>query len=197
MKAPVALWLPPPLDLERICKGLAALDAMLCAEWQDRYYSFDHAWSTTSNQRMASMRNGFGDDWFMVFEPSGVFLKAFWHEYPRENVEKMYEGLPSALLPQLEEPAFSLELVTFGGWHDGATWTLRGNAEPMRQDLAILTGDPERYRAYATDNFGVELPLDAIAHVLAGKRLSPELVQRITNDRTLADLTSDLAEIDY
>jgi len=40
---------------------------MLMEEWQDRYYSFNHAWNTTLQQRMASMRNGFGDEWFMAF----------------------------------------------------------------------------------------------------------------------------------
>jgi hypothetical protein len=50
--------LPAPADLERICKGLAALDAMLMEEWQDRYYSFNNAWNTALQQRMVSMRNG-------------------------------------------------------------------------------------------------------------------------------------------
>lgn len=93
--------LPPPTDLERICKGLAALDAMLCEEWQDRYYSFDHAWAPKLGQRMASMRNGHGDDWFMVFEAGGVFMKAFWHEYPHADVATIYEGLPTSLKAQL------------------------------------------------------------------------------------------------
>lgn len=59
---------PVRMILERICKGIAALDAMLWEEWQDRYYSFDHAWNTSAGQRMASMRNGEGDEWFMVFD---------------------------------------------------------------------------------------------------------------------------------
>ena len=101
---------------------------MLSEKWQDRYYSFDRAWSTKSKQRMASMGNGSGDEWLIVVEPAGVFLKAFWHENPHEDVTKIYGGLPTKLLPQLKEPAFSMEDVTFGGWHDGTSWTLRGNA---------------------------------------------------------------------
>jgi hypothetical protein len=164
------LSLPSPRDLERICKGLAALDAMMSGDWQNRYYSFNHAWNTKSKRRMASMRNGSGDEWFIVFEPAGVFLKAFWHEYRHEDVAKIYNGLPTKLLPQLKEGAFSMEYVTFGGWHDGTLWTLRGNAAaPMRDELEILTGDPEKYRAYAAEYFEVDLPLAAIAHVLAGK----------------------------
>jgi len=50
--------LPPPKDLERICKGIATLDAIVCDDWEMRYYSFQQAWDATSGQRMASMRNG-------------------------------------------------------------------------------------------------------------------------------------------
>jgi hypothetical protein len=166
-------------------------------DWESRYYAFDHAWNAKSKRRMASMRNGSGDEWFIVFEPGGVFLKAFWHEYPHESVVKIYKGLPTKLLPQLEEGAFSMEDVTFGGWHDGASWTLRGNAAPMREELEILSGDAEKYRGYAADYFEVDLPVGAIAHVLAGKKLDTKLVKRITTERTLTDLKDDLAEIAY
>jgi hypothetical protein len=102
------------------------------------------------------------------------------------------------LLPQLKEPAFSIEYVTFGGWHDGTTWTLGGNATgPMQEQLEILSGDPEKYRAYAASYFEVDLSVDAIAHVLAGKKLDAKLVKRLTTERTLADLKDDLAEIAY
>jgi hypothetical protein len=189
--------LPAPPDLERICKGLAALDAMMSEDWESRYFSFNQAWNKRAKQRMASMRNGSGDDWFLVFEPGGVFLKAFWHEYPHEDVAKIYSGMPSTLRPQLKEPAFSMEYVTCGGWHDGTAWTLRGNTQPMREQLEILSGDPEKYCAYAAEYFEVDLPVDAIAHVLDGKKLDAKLVKRITTKRTLADLKADLAEIGY
>lgn len=187
--------LPPPRELERICKGIATLDAMLSEDWEYRYYSFDHAWSAT--ERMASMRNGCGDDWFIVFAPGGVFVKSFWHEYPHEDVAKLYRGLPAGLSPHRVEGAFSMEWVTYGGWHDGKKWTLRGNAKPMTEQLAILSGDPDVYRQHASDYFEADVPVDAIAHVLAGKKLDTKLVSRITTERTLRDLKDDLAEIGY
>jgi len=194
VKKPV---LPAPATLERTCKGLAALDAMMSEDWESRYYSFNHAWNRKRKERMASMRNGSGDDWFIVFSPSGVFVKAFWHEYPHEDVVKLYAGLPAKLAPQLKEGAFMMEDVTFGGWHDGTTWTLRGNAKPMADDLAILAGDAKSYRAYASEYFEEDIPVAAIAHVLAGKKLDAKLVARISTERTLAELKSDLAEIGY
>ena len=109
--------LPPPVELERICKGLAALDAMMS-----------------------------------------------------EDLRRL---------------------------HDGTSWTLRGNAVPMADDLAILSGDPKKYVAYAADYFEATLPVAAVAHVLAGKRLDAKLVKRISTERTLAELKADLAEIAY
>lgn len=82
---------PLPENLERICKGLAALDAMMSEDWESRYYSFNHAWNKTSKERMASMQNGSGDEWFIVFQPAGVFFKAFWHEHPPEDTKKLYD----------------------------------------------------------------------------------------------------------
>jgi hypothetical protein len=195
-KSPPAL-LPPPSELERTCKGLATLDAMMAEDWEDRYYSFNNAWNEAGTERMASMRNGEGDEWFIVFAPGGVFIKAFWHEYPLEDVEAVYAGLPKALAPFLKEHSFSMEDITFGGWHDGTSWTLRGNAKPMAEELKILSGDPKAYRAYAADYFEEKLPLPAIAHVLAGNRLHAKLVAQISTERNLAELEEDLAEIGY
>ncbi len=192
-----ATQLPPPAVLERICKGIAALDAMLSEDWESRYYSFNAAWNPEGQERMASMRNGSGDDWFIVFGKAGAFVKSFWHEYKHEDVAAIYAGVPVALAPHVNEPSFLMEDVTFGGFHDGTAWTLRGNAKPMVDDFAILSGEPAAYRAYVADYFEAKVAVDAIAHVLAGKPLDAKLVARITKERTLADLTSDLAEIGY
>lgn len=186
--------LPSPADLERTCRGLATLDALMSEDWESRYYSFNANWS--AGLRMASMRNGSGDDWFIVFSDAGVFVKSFWHEHKPEDVVKMYAGLPAPLKPNLKD--FQIEDgVTFGGFHDGESWTLRGNAKPMKEELEILTGDPATYRAYAREYFEAKVPLDAIAHVLAGKKLTAALVARISTERTLAELADDLSEIGY
>ena len=67
----------------------------------------------------------------------------------------------------------------------------------MADDFAILTGDPETYRGYAADYFGTTIPVDAVAHVLAGRPLDDALVARLRPGATLVELGSDLAEIGY
>jgi hypothetical protein len=189
--------LPHPSELERTCKGLATLDAIMASEWEDRYYSFNAAWDTAQNVRMASMRNGSGDTWFIAFTPTGTFVKAFWHEHAHGDAAAIYAGLPEALVPQRDEPAFETHLVTWGGWHDGTTWTLRGDATPMEHELAILSGAATAYRDYAADYFEATLPLPAIEHVLAGRALTAAVVAQLDGEMDLEALTADLTEIGY
>jgi hypothetical protein len=189
--------LPTPRDLERICKGIATLDAILSEDWEARYYSFNAKWNPKRKERMASMRNGSGDEWFIVFAKTCTFVKSFWHEHAPGKVKAIYAGLPEELAPQLEEAAFSIQDVTFGGYHDGKTWTLRGDAAPMIDELAILSGDPARYLAYAAEYFEVDIPEDAVAHVLAAKQLDAKLITKLGGQRTLVEMKEDLAEIAY
>ena len=170
---------------------------MMSEDWEGRYYSFNKAWNKKSKERMASMRNGSGDDWFIVFSPAGVFVKAFWHEYPHEDVDAIYAGIPKGLAGQRKDAAFSADEVTFGGYHDGKTWTLRGNAKPMTEELDMLTGDPAAYAAFAGGYYEAKVSKAAIAKVLAGTKLHAKLVASISTERTLAELKADLAEIGY
>lgn len=189
--------LPRPDVLVRTCRGIAALDAMLSEDWESRYYSFDSGWDPKGGVKVASMRNGCGDDWFIAFCPEGVFVKAFWHEHPRAKATEIYAGLPTALAKQRAEPAFESDVVTWGGWHDGTAWTLRGDGKPMTEELAILAGGAKAYQAYAAEYFEVKVPLAAITHVLAGKPLTQAIVAKVTTERTLKDLRDDLTGIEY
>lgn len=192
-----ALTLPAPAELERITRGLATLDAILSDDWEMRYYSFNRRWSKA--ERMASMRNGSGDEWFLVFSRAGAFLKGLAHEYPAGEPDEIYRGMPATLAKCLTEPAFSIDDTTYGGWCV-TTWELRcaPNVKPiMTEHLALLDGDPARYRRYASDYFEVDVPLEAIAEVLAEQRLDQKLVTRINAERSLGDLKADLDEIGY
>jgi hypothetical protein len=189
--------LPPPAELERITRGLATLDAILCEDWEMRYYSFDRTWGQA--ERLASMRDGEGDEWFLLFTKAGAFLKGLAHEHPPGKVEAIYKGLPAKLRGWLDEPAFTMEDTSYGGWYDKA-WVIRGAPKlkkVMAEHLGVLGGDPKRYKAHAKAYFEVDVPLDAIAHVLAGKPLDQALVKRIGGERTLRAMKKDLAEIGY
>ena len=57
---------------------IAALDAVLSPEWGYRYFSFDPHWA--AGKRMASMRNGSGDVYFVVFSAEGTVARGFDHD---------------------------------------------------------------------------------------------------------------------
>ena len=70
--------LPDIAALRRLTQSLAMLDAIICPEWQYRYYSFNSKWS--ADAQVASMRDGCGDDWFLLFDHYGAALEGFLHE---------------------------------------------------------------------------------------------------------------------
>jgi hypothetical protein len=54
-------------------RSLAMLDAILSPQWEYRYYSFNGSWGPA--QELASMRNGSGDDYAVVFSPAGAWVR--------------------------------------------------------------------------------------------------------------------------
>lgn len=64
--------LPDVEGLRKLTQSLAMLDAIMSPEWEDRYYSFNSQWD--AGEMMASMRNGSGDEYFILFGPHGARL---------------------------------------------------------------------------------------------------------------------------
>lgn len=61
--------LPDVDGLRRTWQSMGMLDAILCPEWQYRYYSFNAAWAV--GEQMGSMRDGSGNHLFAHFGPTG------------------------------------------------------------------------------------------------------------------------------
>jgi hypothetical protein len=197
--------LPPPAALERLCRRLALLDAVLSPVWDFRYYSFDGSWDPEIGQRLGSMRNGQGDEWFAVFQEvdgrPAVFLRGFAHGAPVRNPPGLYEGVPEAFRPLTEEVAFGDD-ATFCLWNVGHGWQRGPDAIPAGGDpdgsaelLAILVDDPVAYKAFALDYHERDVPLEALRRIYADEPLSDALVAAIAPERSLADLEDDLDEM--
>ncbi|HEX6285588.1 MAG TPA: hypothetical protein VFZ71_11970, partial [Pyrinomonadaceae bacterium] len=67
--------LPNVDELKRISQSLAMLDAILMPDWEYRFYSFDANWS--DDEMLASMRNGSGDSFFILFNSAGAIIKGY------------------------------------------------------------------------------------------------------------------------
>jgi hypothetical protein len=212
----VALALPDIETLRRRSRALATLDAILSPEWESRYFSFDSRWGP--DEEMASMRNGAGDAYSIVFSPPGVFIRGFDHESVMSPYRggRLWPGLvdsvPAVFAGSLGEPAFStgdglLEATVClwrgrgdDRWHTGDVELPDGDDPDGADGLfrVLLDGTGGAYRDFAEDYYEVSIDRAAVADVLALGPLTDELVRRLNPDAGgVAELEEDLAEIGY
>ncbi|GHH84126.1 hypothetical protein GCM10018793_47690 [Streptomyces sulfonofaciens] len=216
----VARLLPATDVLRDHCRALAMLEAVLNPDRADRAHAFDAHWSAT--EEMASMTNGSGDEYAVVFSPAGAYVRGFAHE----SVMSPYAGLagdgpwpgvldevPDAFRAYVTEPAFTDEdgtpVVTACLWRapgDDAwrTGTIdfpddgSGDPDGSGSLFHLLTDrSPEAFRRFAEDYYEVPVALSAVRHVYAGHPLTEEVVGVLNPGLTLVDLTEDAVEIGY
>jgi hypothetical protein len=214
----VAAALPEVSVLRDRCRAIAMLEAVVSPDWASRYYSFDAAWA--DGEEMASMRNGSGDEYSIVFGSVGAFIRGFDHESPMSPANNdghlwpgLVEGIPEAFTRQVNEPAFSYDGVlsaTFCLWRqpDDSRWQTGTIDFPdfggYREDpdgsamIAILCSPgPDAYLAFASDYYETTLDPVATARVWALRPLDDATVATLNPDLTLADVQEDASAIGY
>jgi len=113
--------LPNIESLKKLSQSLAMVDAIMSPEWESRYYSFNSKWG--EGEMMASMRDGSGDEYFILFNPHGAILKGFAHESPMSPYATasgkpwagVLDSVPDEFQDFLSEPAFLIEDTTVSG----------------------------------------------------------------------------------
>jgi len=205
--------LPDVEGLRALLQALATLDAILCPDWQYRYYSFNRKWA--AGEQMGSMRNGQGDDFFAHFSSAGCWLKGFAHESPMSPYahapKRVWPGIleevPEEFAACLREPAFSVEDVTFCIWRRtmDKRWTNGPVSFPPDVEdpdgsaflLSALDGRPETYQSFATDYYETAVDVASVEHVYQHRPLTRDIVASLNGERSLDELASDLNEIGY
>ena len=185
------------------------LDAIVCPDWEFRYYSYNSRWAP--GEEMASMRNGSGDDWFLLFGPFGAGLKGLAHEYEQAGdadlLNQARSSLPAEFKTFLDEPAFGWEWMSFCYWRrpSDSAWERVIHPEAMKATradgsselLLLLYADAQAYVAFAEDYYEVALPKDAVEAVFRLDPLTDALVRSINPELTLAQVVEDAHEIGY
>ena len=199
--------LPDVSTLMRLLQSLAMLDAILEPEWQYRYYSFNARWS--ESETMGSMRNGQGDEFFVLFNAEGAFIKGFVHDAAIVSqqipAERFYRDIPLEFAECAKEPAFSPQWVTFCLWRLNSQWSwshsdipLPGaDADGSASLLTVLDGCPETYRAWGVDYYERDISVESVAAVYRHEPLTEALIQALNPEQRLAFLRDDLEEIAY
>src|SRR2546423_4135413 len=201
-------------------RSMAMLDAILSPEWQYRYFSFDSGWSP--GQEMASMRDGSGSDYSIVFAPGGAWARGFDHESPvspfRSVPPALWPGLidtvPAVFDAQVAEPAFAdadggTLRATVCFWRETSDSEWRCGPVDVRvagyedADSAdwlfelLVEGSAEAYRDFAEEDFEAEGELSSVRHVYDLLPLNREVVAALNPEVDLNDLVQDVAEIGY
>ena len=197
--------LPNRKALQTICKAISVLDAVICQEWQFRYYSYNNKW--TDDEEFCEMRNGQGDQMLILFRQDGCVINGFAHEFKQQDKQKLTQNLPSIF----DEFIFGEPVKSIGttfclwtneqkDWQVGEIENYEDNSEEM---LSIFDGNPQTYINWATEYFEdsyVEsgIPLDTVTKIYSGQTLTKKMVLTIVE--VLEDweqLEADLNEIGY
>ncbi|GAB4052364.1 hypothetical protein [Catellatospora paridis] len=213
----IASALPDIETLRHRCRALAILEVIISPEWESRYYSFDAAWNT--GEQMASMRNGSGDEYSIVFTAAGAFIRGFDHESPMSRFGNggelwpgLLDGVPDVFASQVAEPAFSYAgklSATFCLWRqsEDAGWrtgrldfpAVRGyRDDPDGSGLLkiLCDGSGDAYRAFATDYYEVEIDQAAVTHIYARLPLDDHIVRLLNPDLVLADVADEVTAME-
>lgn len=195
----VARQLPAVADLRDLCRSLAMLDAILSPDWESRYYSFNAGWA--DGEEMASMCNGSGDEYSIVFSAVGAYVRGFDHESPMSPFGNDGEPWPGVI----EEGVAVVTACLWRGstderWHHGTIDFPEGAVDPDgATSLFGLLVDraPEAFQRFAEDYYEVSIDLGAVSQVHALRPLNQELVSLLNPEVSLTDLAQDISEIGY
>ena len=184
-----------PNDIFIISQKIALLDAILSPEWEYRYYSFNNKWS--QEQQMASMRDGSGIEYFILFENENCGIKYFNKTIDntcKEFYLKNNKSNNKFVRDFLNEPAFSIESTTyFAFWDELSTgWTEIGRIDG--KEFLIFTDPIEEYIKYAEECFERKIRKNVVSKLFSD-HLSKDDVLLLNNEINLVNLQNDLEEI--
>jgi hypothetical protein len=201
--------LPGIHALKQRAKALAMVEAIVSPEWEYRYYSYNSKWS--ADEEMASMRNGEGDDWFLLFAPFGVGIKGLDHETQLAGdaalLAEARTQLPHSFKPFLDEPAFSWNWMSYCYWrsHQDHAWSrlVHPNVErAVLEDgsahfLALLHEPHMAYVEFAGWYHEQSLPHSAVEAIYRHVPLTRELIHSLNPDLSIEECIEDIREIGY
>jgi hypothetical protein len=200
----LARRLPAISELRSRCRALAVLDVVLDPGSEDRHHGYG-TWAP--GEELASMRDGAGNEYSIVFTTAGAYVRGFDHESPmspyatddQEPWPGVLDAVPEVFRKCVEEPVFCDEFgtpyVTVCLWREHGDTEWKHGTIDLPEDgddgadwlFGLLTdGTPEAFQDWAQDYYERPVDLDAVRHVYAGKPLTADVVAALNPATTLA-----------
>jgi hypothetical protein len=200
---------PAISELKLRAKALAMLDAIIAPDWEDRYYSYNQKWCV--GEEMASMRNGSGDDWFILFGEFGAAIKGLDHESKiagnsilSKEVERQ---LPKSFSTFYKEPAFGMDWLSFCYWCEStqSSWekvihpdtTYSEMADGSLEFLSLLYEPASSYQEFASWYYEREISLEFIEKIYSHHTITEQIVHALNPELSIALAKEFAAEIGY
>ncbi|WP_328669327.1 hypothetical protein [Streptomyces sp. NBC_00328] len=214
----IAAALPDIDSLKNLCRSMAMAEAILNPDGE-LFYSYSAEWSET--EQVASMRNGSGDEFDIVFAPVGAYIRGFDHESPlspyrHEDGPEPWPGVldsvPEAFRCYVEEPAFTDEdgcpVVTACLWREtGApSWQTGQITYPAdhpdpdgsaRLFELLLAPTPEAFQAFAEDYYEMPVDIEALRQVYELRPLGLPQIIALNSGASVSEVVVAAREMGY
>lgn len=151
-----------PSKMQSLAIAIANLEASIMSEWSLRFYSYQEHYLKKCS--LFSMRNGSGDDFYMLFTPDGIMIKGFCHEHQQSS--DLVNQMPMRFQQYASEPSFDFANITFLLWSEGNTWQKAESGvdrDGSTELLHILDGKPETYQKWASEYYERDISLNIVA----------------------------------
>ena len=183
-------------EITKKLKSISLLEAIICPEWEYRYFSFNSKWG--EGEEMASMRNGSGDEWFLWVKNGLAALKVMNHEFGTlKDIETIKNQFPTVYASFITEPAFSINESTSLWYLNEAEWVKYDvNEEETNKLIKVFNWTPSEYKEWAEDYYENEFSLEAIDNIMAGK-FSENDIHLLNDELSYKDIEEEISEIGY
>jgi hypothetical protein len=217
--------LPDINTLKQLCKSLAILDAIICREWQYRYYSYNKDWDKANAAEWFGMRDGSGDEFMIYFSPAGAVIYGLAHESEMSSwfqpnkavIPEILANLPNIFHSFVYDEPCKSNGASFCIWREYSDvgWQIGQNipfcdtqyGDGSQDMLYILDNNPQTYRDWAVvyyeedEEFDFEpdnFTISLVEYIYQQRILSKDVVLALNPMFTdWDDLKKDLDEIGY
>jgi hypothetical protein len=187
--------LPTIEEVAETSQSLALLDAILMPEWEHRYFSFSAHWNTAARETMASMRDGSGSEYFLLFSEIGAAGKVLDVTISIPSADSL-SAMPDVFSTFKAEPAFSLHDCSFFLWRraDDASWQHSPSQLSSFSYLVFLVHGASYYHQWAQEYYEREIPFETLSEVFATRTCSKEQAVTLNEEVDFDALQSDMSE---
>lgn len=182
-------------DLKKKLKSLAIADAIIEPEWEYRYFSYTSQWGP--NEEMASMRDGSGGHWFVLFEPDKVAYKCISPDDGLiKNIDEIENQIPIKHQNFIHEPAFYAGKVTSIWILERNEWFKFGipNIQYLVDLEQVIDWGPSEYKTWAEDYYEKDLDLSSLKQLFEHE-ITEKIINTLNPAMSYQDLKDDLYEI--